>query len=138
MLRFTLLNGIYRMKLMNFFTQNENKAKMNWILADSADKIYEAEDLSQKERVLILKYSPKCVISHIMKTLLQKEWAEGEMRMKTYLVNVIDNTDISNDISKRYGVEHESPQAIILEKGKAVYNAAHGQVLYSNLKQYAN
>lgn len=111
---------------------------MNWILADSADKIYEAEDLSQKERVLILKYSPKCVISHIMKNLLQKEWAEGEMRMKTYIVNVINNDAISNDIAQRYGVQHESPQVLVLEKGKVVYNASHGQVIYANLKQYAN
>lgn len=123
---------------MNFFTNTENKAKMNWILADSADKIYEAEDLSQKERVLIFKYSTKCVISHIMKTLLQKEWAEGEMRMKTYLVNVIENHDLSNDIAQRFGVEHESPQVIILEKGKPVFTGAHGKVLYANLKPYAN
>jgi bacillithiol system protein YtxJ len=111
---------------------------MKWIIIDSADKIYEAEDLSRTERVLIFKFSHLCSISHVMKMLLQREWHEGEMRMKTYIVNVIDNHELSKDIADRFKVKHESPQVIILEKGKAVYNASHGQVKFENLQQYAN
>ena len=111
---------------------------MNWIIADSADRIYEAADLSQEERVLIFKYSHRCVINYTMKMLLQKEWNEGEMSMKTYLVNVIDSRDISNDITKQFEVEHHSPQVLIIEKGKCIANFTHGKVLYSNLKQFAN
>ncbi len=111
---------------------------MNWIIIDSADKIYEAEDLSRSQRVLIFKFSHLCSISHVMKMLLQREWNEGAMKMKTYLVNVIDNHELSNDIAERFKVEHETPQAIILEKGKSIFSASHGQVKYVNLKQFAN
>lgn len=111
---------------------------MNWIILDSADRIYEAEDISQNERVLILKYSHQCVINYVMKYLLQKEWCEGEMKMKAFIVNVIDNKDLSEDITKRYNLEHESPQALILEHGRLKASFAHGKVVYSNLKQFAN
>lgn len=111
---------------------------MKWITIDSADKIYEAEDLSRSERVLIFKFSHLCSISHIVRMLLQREWNEGQMKMKTYLVNVIGSRDLSNDIAERFKVEHESPQVIILEKGKSVFNASHGQVKFENLQQFAN
>lgn len=105
---------------------------------DSADRIYEAEDMSQSARVLILKYSHRCVINYVMKYLLQKEWCEGEMKMKTFLLNVVDNREISDDISQRYNLQHESPQALILEKGRVKASFSHGKVVYSNLKQFAN
>jgi bacillithiol system protein YtxJ len=111
---------------------------MNWIIIDSADKIYEAEDLSQSERVLIFKYSHSSGISYVMKMLLQREWHEGEMKMKTYLLNIADNPDLSNDISQRFKVEHETPQVIILEKGKCISNLINGKVLFANLREFAN
>lgn len=111
---------------------------MNWIITDSADRVYEAADLSNTERVLIFKYSHKCVINYTLKKLLEREWNEGEMNMKTYLVNVIDNRDISNDITKKFGVEHQSPQILIIENGKSIASFSHGKVLFSNLKQFAN
>lgn len=111
---------------------------MNWILVDSADKIYEARDYSDKERVMIFKHSHKCVISYTMKTLLQKEWHEGEMSMKTYFVNVIDNKELADDITREFGVEHHTPQVLILEKGRVVSSFNYGKILFANLKQFAN
>ncbi len=111
---------------------------MNWIIIDSADKIYEAEDLSQAERVLLFKYSHSSGISYVMKMLLQREWNQGEMQMKTYMVNAVDNPDLSNDITQRFKVEHETPQIIILEKGECKSSLSNGKVLFANLREFAN
>jgi len=111
---------------------------MNWININSAESISEILELSKKEKVMILKFSPKCAINYVVRNLLEREWVEGEMRMKTYMVDVIANKDISEKLEKEFGVTHESPQALILQNGKPVFNASHGKVIFSELRKYAN
>lgn len=111
---------------------------MNWIKADSVEKLDEIIAVSENEKVLVLKFSPKCSINYVVRFLLEREWHEGEMKMKTYLVNVVSNRDVSDKIENDTGIAHESPQALIIEKGKPVFSASHGRVVYSELKKYAN
>ena len=111
---------------------------MNWIKADSIEKIDEIKALSGSEKVLILKFSPKCSINYVVRFLLEREWNNGEMQMKTYLVDVLSNRELSDKIEKDFGVTHETPQAIILEKSKPVFSASHGKVIFSELRKYAN
>ena len=111
---------------------------MNWITLNSTDKLSEALELSKKEKVMILKFSPKCAINYVVRNLLEREWHEGEMKMKTYLVDVVSGKDLSEKISKELSIEHESPQALILENGKPVFSASHGKVIYSELRKYSN
>lgn len=111
---------------------------MNWIKADSTEKIDEIRKLSGAEKVLILKYSAKCSINHVVRFLLEREWNEGEMQMKTYLVDVNANRELSDLIEKEFGVTHETPQAIILKDSKPVFTASHGKVIFSELRKYAN
>ena len=111
--------------------------KMNWIKLDSPEMQQEMKAASENEKVLVLKFSPKCAINYVVRNLLEREWAEGEMRMKTYIVDVISGKGISAQIEKDYGVDHESPQAIIIDKGKVVFHASHGKVIYSELRKFA-
>lgn len=112
--------------------------KMNWIKLDTPEKLEEMKTASENEKVLVLKFSPKCAINYVVRNLLEREWAEGEMRMKTYLVDVISGKSISDQLEKEYGVDHESPQALIIQNGKVVFHASHGRVIYSELKKFAN
>lgn len=111
---------------------------MNWINIDSADKINEIKELSEKERVLIFKCSPQNAVDHVIKTLLEREWHDGEMKMKTYLVNVNDNKELSDKIAVEFSAEHLSPQVLIVEKGKCVFNTSYGKILFSEIRKFAN
>ncbi len=112
--------------------------KMNWIKLDSLEKLDEMKTASENEKVLVLKFSPKCAINYVVRNLLEREWAAGEMRMKTFLVDVISGKSLSEQLEKEYGVEHESPQALIIQKGKVLFHASHGRVIYSELRKFAN
>ncbi|MDM1297272.1 DUF2847 family protein [Empedobacter falsenii] len=35
---------------------------------------------------------------------------------------------MSNEIERRYNVQHESPQILIIKDGKCVYNASHRKI----------
>jgi len=111
---------------------------MNWINADSTEKLDEIKELSNTEKVLILKFSSGCGVNYVVKNLLEREWVEGEMRMKTYIVDVLASKVLSNKIADDYGVKHESPQVLIIENGKPVFTASHGKVLYSEIKKHRN
>jgi bacillithiol system protein YtxJ len=111
---------------------------MKWIPVDSADRISEAVDYSHKERVMIFTFTPKRVIDYTMKTLLQREWNEGKMNMKTYLINCEDYNDISGDVTRQFKLTGETPQVLIIEKGECIFSAVNGKILYGSLKQFAN
>jgi bacillithiol system protein YtxJ len=44
------------------------------------------------------------------------------------LVLVIENREVSNAIASRLGIQHESPQAIVLKDGKPTWNASHWSI----------
>jgi bacillithiol system protein YtxJ len=111
---------------------------MNWLNIDSDEKIREIKELSQSSRVLIFKFSPKCVVSYIMRILFEREWNEKKMKMETYIVNIKEYKELSDKIASEFEVEHKTPQILIIETGKCVFSASHGKVLVSNIKQFAN
>ncbi len=40
-------------------------------------------------------------------------------------VDVSQNRDLTQEIERRTGIRHESPQAIVIENGKPIWNASH-------------
>ena len=111
---------------------------MNWIILDSPGIIPEIKSISEIERVFIFIHSPRNSINYVVKFLLEREWNSGEMNMKTYIVNIDNNNDLSAEIEKEFGTGIEFPQALIIEKGKTVFNASYGRILFSELKKFSN
>ena len=111
---------------------------MNWINLDSKAKLDEVKQISAEKRVLILKYSHNESVDYIVRTLLEREWNEGEMRTKTYLLDTAADSDLAKQIDSEFGMSDETPQVLILEKAKPVFLGLHGKVIYSEIKKFAN
>lgn len=77
---------------------------------------------SQERPVVIFKHSLTCPIS----AAAYEQMAEFEGEVA--LVEVQRARELSNEIEKRLGVAHESPQAIVLRNGKVVWNASHFKI----------
>ena len=60
------------------------------------------------------------------------------MKMNTYLLDVVSNKDVAGAVADEFGVEHESPQAMIIKGGKAEFVAAYGKIHFSELRKFAN
>lgn len=69
--------------------------------------------------VALFKHSVTCPISADVYRAISQ--VDGEIN----LVIVQRARDVSNAIAEKTGIRHESPQAIILKDGKAVFNASH-------------
>jgi bacillithiol system protein YtxJ len=100
--------------------------------------VKDLEDLlarSHEEPVIVFKHSSTCPISAA---------AYAEMTRVSNDVSMIvvqRARDLSREIEARTGVQHESPQAIILRNGEAVWNTSHWNIkagaIEEAFRQYA-
>lgn len=84
---------------------------------------------SETAPLFLFKHSTTCPISaaaHRQVAEYQKGAPEGSPAFR--LVKVIESRPASNEIAARLGVTHQSPQLILVDKGKAVWNASHGAI----------
>ncbi|MCD8539842.1 MAG: bacillithiol system redox-active protein YtxJ [Leadbetterella sp.] len=92
--------------------------------------IAQLDTLTEESRnvaVGIFKHSTRCSISATALDRLERNWpkAAGTEAVKMYYLDLIAHRDISNAVAERYGVQHESPQFILLKDGEAVYHESH-------------
>lgn len=53
---------------------------------------------------------------------------ESDKNFGYYFLDLLAYRSISNEIESRFDVVHQSPQLIVLENGKAIYNASHQNI----------
>lgn len=85
---------------------------------------------SQNEPVVLFKHSTSCPISsHAHREM------ERFSELDVNIVIVQRARDLSREIERRTGVRHESPQALVLRGGEAVWNASHYDITEEAVKQ---
>ena len=95
---------------------------------------------SKTDPVLIFKHSTQCSIS--MQAYEEfTNFADGAGQLPCGIVLVIENRKLSNAIADRFGVRHQSPQAILIKDGQVVWHASQWSItsdsLGDALKSYA-
>ena len=111
---------------------------MEWKVIKSESTLYEIQELSDRERVLIFKFNPDSMVSFMIKQLLQREWNENMMNMKTYLIDEVQQKVLSDRIAEEFSVQHNAPQVLLIRSGKCVYTKSNGHIQFGDLKQFAN
>jgi bacillithiol system protein YtxJ len=84
---------------------------------------------SHEAPVLLFKHSNACPISAA--AYQQMARFDGEVS----IVVVQDSRELSREIASRTGVQHESPQALVLRNGEAVWTASHFDVTAAAVEQ---
>jgi bacillithiol system protein YtxJ len=89
------------------------------------------ESQSQLEKIaeaggssIIFKHNTTCPISKSVKQKLEDEEDELPHGTPVYILDLLSHRDISDDIAKRFGVPHQSPQLLLIRDGKAIYDEA--------------
>jgi bacillithiol system protein YtxJ len=98
------------------FLRLEDRTTLDDLLADSRQK-----------PVIIFKHSNACSISS--RAYREMEKVEAEVN----LLEVQSARDISREFANLTGVQHETPQVILLRDGKAVWDASHFDVTASDV-----
>lgn len=96
----------------------------------------EALESSQKQPLLVFKHSTSCPISAGAYEELQHyvKDASAAAKVNFAIVHVIEDRPVSNEIAGSLGVTHQSPQAILVDKGQPVWNESHWRITYAFLE----
>jgi bacillithiol system protein YtxJ len=84
---------------------------------------------SHERPVLLFKHSYACGVSAEALDELRSHIEERRSAEVQYaMVTVQTHRDVCNTITERLGVRHETPQAILVRGGRAVWSASHFRV----------
>lgn len=81
---------------------------------------------SESKRVFVFKHSNTCHTSFQVKKEIEEALDNKLFTEEVYMLVVQELPELSKQIALDTGIEHESPQIIALENGKATYSASHG------------
>lgn len=109
--------------------------KINWISLTDLVQLNEIVELSNEKPVLIFKHSTRCSISRFALKQFENEY-ELENKISLYFLDLLNHRDISNEITSRFEVEHQSPQLLLINKGKCIYDASHSNIVAQVLKRF--
>lgn len=107
---------------------------MNWNELSKTETLDEIDFLSGQKPVVIFKHSTRCSISSGALDRLQRHYKDQDGEKFTwYFLDLLRYREVSNAISQRYGVPHESPQVLIIRNGKSIYDASHFDIRYDEV-----
>ena len=93
----------------------------------------EFTSLLEQDLFLFMKHSLTCPIS-LAAFSEYTRFTEIHQDIPTAYLAVQDARPLSNHVADIAGIKHESPQAILFHKGKAVWNASHQQITLEQLE----
>lgn len=113
----------------------ENHLSVPWIPLIQITQLEELDKKSKEQSVVIFKHSTRCGISRSVLRRFEGDFDEENPKMSFYFLDILANRDLSDVIAARYKVVHESPQMLVIQSGKVVYNVSHHNIQYAGLKQ---
>jgi bacillithiol system protein YtxJ len=112
---------------------------MDWKKLTSIEELEELIVNSEKIPALIFKHSYRCGTSSMVLDRLERNWkGEDNEIIVPYFLDVIRYRAVSNEVESRFGVMHESPQALVIKNGKCVYNESHSGIGYGDIMDVAS
>ncbi|MGR3810242.1 bacillithiol system redox-active protein YtxJ [Jiulongibacter sp. NS-SX5] len=109
---------------------------MEWNLLNTEEQLQDIIKESETQPVLIFKHSTTCPISGTAKSRMERKWNADEVgNLKVYYLDLLQYRPISNAIANTFGVEHESPQVLLIKNGKSVYTESHFGISFDDLKE---
>lgn len=110
---------------------------MNWKTINSIKDIDIIIERSHLVPCLILKHSTSCPISAMAKHRLEGSWDIAPDAVEPYYLDLLRHRDISNYIASAFGVQHESPQVLLIKGGICTFDASHLDIRTADLRATA-
>jgi monothiol bacilliredoxin len=90
---------------------------------------------SRQRPLLLFKHSYTCGVSAEALDELMAHLNENPADARYAMVTVQTHRNVSNAVSSRLGVRHETPQALLIREGRVVWSASHFRVTASAVEQ---
>ncbi len=101
---------------------------------NSPEQFEEILQTSQQRPVFLFKHSTSCFTSSYAWRIFQK-FAASEARPEHWRVLVLEQRALSQHLARQTGVQHESPQVLLLHEGKVVWHDSHEGITANALQK---
>jgi len=102
-------------------------SRLPWIALTSTADLDEAIEISKTRPVVLFKHSTRCSISRFSLKRFEREFP-SDSAASLYYLDLLEYRDVSNTIAEKLGVQHQSPQVIVLRDGLVVYHTSHEDI----------
>jgi bacillithiol system protein YtxJ len=92
------------------------------------------DTLTEQDVIVLFKHSGACPVSWAAHAQMMR-FRTGNPQVPVYLVPVLRERAVSQQIARRFNVPHASPQVIVLRRGVVVGSASHGAITESHLTE---
>lgn len=121
---------------MKFGKTAEIGKYMNWTQLTTEEAIEEAKKLSDDKPVIIFKHSTRCPVSQMALSWFERSWKDEEMEeVEPYFLDLISYRPVSAKVANEFSVQHESPQLLLIRKGKCIFHRSHSNISYKELQK---
>lgn len=118
---------------MGWFSSSKSVPRLNWENLINHDQLLDM--IAENEvPVLFFKHSTRCSISSMALSRFESEW-DSNANCKLAFLDLLANRDLSNEIETKTGIQHQSPQVIVLFQGKHIYNASHNSISVQKIEE---
>lgn len=114
---------------------SNNESTFEWKNLLSIEQLEAIEEDSKTKPILIFKHSTRCSISRMALKQFEREFTLQD-KVTPYFLDLIANRDVSNEIATRFNVRHQSPQLLVIQNGKSVYDASHSDINADRISEY--
>ncbi|GAA0758056.1 bacillithiol system redox-active protein YtxJ [Psychroflexus lacisalsi] len=120
-------------------TQSENTTKASnftWRTLEDITQLNALEKLSEEKLVVIFKHSVTCGISNMVWHQFQNEIDFNNDYIEMLYLDLLAHRDISNEITRRFQVLHQSPQILVIKNAEVLHHASHSAIHISDIKRF--
>jgi bacillithiol system protein YtxJ len=121
-----------------FRSSKSSNSSISWIKPSSIEEITILIKQAQQP-ILFFKHSTRCSISAMALDRVEREWSEKTAhQLIPVYIDVINRRELSDFLAMQVGIEHQSPQILLVHQGKCVYQASHNQIALEQVINYLN
>lgn len=114
----------------------KEKKSIPWIPLTTVEQLDEIEKNSISKTQVIFKHSTSCGISRMVMNVFNRSYNISETQMQLYYLDLHAYREVSNAVSHKFQVMHQSPQLLVIKNGTSVAHASHGAITELELSKY--
>jgi bacillithiol system protein YtxJ len=96
--------------------------------------VFDQARVAELDLAVVFKHSTTCPVSFYADRQM-RAFMTSHPQVPVYRILVREERATSDRIADWTGIEHESPQVIVLRKGKVMASASHGEVTEDNIAE---
>ena len=108
--------------------QKHTEKKMPWVALTTIEQLDEIAVSSNKKTQLIFKHSTRCGISRMVIKEFTASYNLSEEEATVFYLDLLNYREVSNAISEKFQVLHQSPQLLIIKAGKVIAHDSHSAI----------